>query len=40
MKKKVKIAFLDIDDVINSSKINKGYVGLIKGADKFCKCYE
>ena len=30
MKKKVKIAFLDRDGVINSSKINKGYVGFIK----------
>ena len=30
MKKKVKIAFLDRDGVINSCKINKGYVGFIK----------
>lgn len=30
MKKKTKIAFLDRDGVINSSKINKGYIGKIK----------
>ena len=30
MKKKTKIAFLDRDGVINSSKINNGYVGFIK----------
>ena len=30
MKKKVKIAFLDRDGVINSNKINGGYVGKIK----------
>ena len=30
MKKKTKIAFLDRDGVINSSKINKGYIGNIK----------
>ncbi len=30
MKKKTKIAFLDRDGVINSSKINKGYIGDIK----------
>ena len=30
MKRKVKIAFLDRDGVINSSQINNGYVGLIK----------
>jgi len=30
MKKKVKIAFLDRDGVINSSKINGGYIGKIK----------
>lgn len=30
MKKKVKIAFLDRDGVINSNKINGGYVGEIK----------
>ncbi len=30
MKKFVKIAFLDRDGVINSSKVNNGYVGLIK----------
>ena len=30
MKRKVKIAFLDRDGVINSSKINNGYIGLIK----------
>ena len=30
MKKKTKIAFLDRDGVLNSSKINEGYVGFIK----------
>ncbi len=30
MKRKVKIAFLDRDGVINSSQINNGYIGLIK----------
>ena len=30
MKKKIKIAFLDRDGVLNSSKINNGYVGFIK----------
>ena len=30
MKKKTKVAFLDRDGVINSSKINKGYIGNIK----------
>ena len=30
MKKKTKIAFLDRDGVLNSSKINGGYVGFIK----------
>ena len=30
MKKKIKIAFLDRDGVLNSSRINKGYVGFIK----------
>ena len=30
MKKKTKIAFLDRDGVINSSKINSGYIGKIK----------
>ena len=30
MKKKTKIAFLDRDGVINSSKINNGYIGKIK----------
>ena len=30
MKKLTKIAFLDRDGVINSSKVNNGYVGLIK----------
>ena len=30
MKKKTKIAFLDRDGVINSSKINKGYISNIK----------
>ena len=29
MKKKTKIAFLDRDGVINSSKINNGYIGYI-----------
>lgn len=29
-KKKFKIAFLDRDGVINSSKINKGYIGFVK----------
>tara|TARA_B100000787_G_scaffold167454_1_gene154260 strand:- start:3476 stop:3988 length:513 start_codon:yes stop_codon:yes gene_type:complete len=43
MKKKTKIAFLDRDGVINSSKINKGYIGdikdfkWIKGAKKTIK---
>lgn len=30
MKKKTKIAFLDRDGVLNSCKINKGYIGSIK----------
>ena len=30
MKKKTKVAFLDRDGVINSNKINKGYIGKIK----------
>ena len=30
MRKKTKIAFLDRDGVINSSKINNGYIGFIK----------
>ena len=30
MKRKVKIAFLDRDGVINSSQINNGYIGFIK----------
>ena len=30
MKKKIKIAFLDRDGVLNDNKINGGYVGLIK----------
>lgn len=30
MKKKTKVAFLDRDGVINSSKINNGYIGKIK----------
>ncbi len=30
MKKKIKVAFLDRDGVINSSKINRGYIGKIK----------
>jgi|TARA_B110000438_G_C15565598_1_gene543082 D-glycero-D-manno-heptose 1,7-bisphosphate phosphatase len=29
-RKKIKIAFLDRDGVLNSSKINRGYIGLIK----------
>ena len=43
MKKKTKVAFLDRDGVINSSKINKGYIGdikdfkWIKGAKKTIK---
>jgi len=43
MKKKIKIAFLDRDGVINSCKINKGYIGRIrdfkwiKGAKKTIK---
>ena len=43
MKKKTKIAFLDRDGVINSCKINKGYIGKIrdfkwiKGAKKTIK---
>lgn len=43
MKKKTKIAFLDRDGVINSCKINKGYIGRtrdfkwIKGAKKTIK---
>ena len=30
MKKKTKIAFLDRDGVINSSKINRGYIGKVR----------
>ena len=30
MKKKIKVAFLDRDGVINSNKINRGYIGYIK----------
>ena len=30
MKKKIKIAFLDRDGVINYSKVNNGYIGKIR----------
>ena len=30
MKKKIKIAFLDRDGVLNFSNINKGYIGFVK----------
>ena len=30
MRKKIKIAFLDRDGVLNKSEINNGYIGFIK----------